>query len=74
MNIFIEHPKLSIFFVVFTICCFIVVLILPKNDSDYSKKNGNWSKQNSIECQKRSNTYYKCNWNMIEDRCVCKLR
>lgn len=75
MEVFFAHPKFAIFFVVLTICCFALVLILPKGESSSSSSSGRkWSKENSIACQQRSDTYHKCGWNMIEDRCVCKVR
>lgn len=40
------------------------------SDEDY----GNWSEEASKECFNRSNTYQKCSWSVIEDRCVCKFR
>lgn len=42
--------------------------------SSSSSSGRNWSEQNSIDCQRKSDTYYKCSWNMIEDRCTCKAR
>ena len=53
------------------ICFFVSVF---DDSSSSSKDTGNWSKEASIECQNRSNTYYKCGWSVIEDRCVCKQR
>lgn len=79
MQGFYEHPKFAIFFIVFTVFCFGGVLIFSNSidSSDYGtsvSKDRKWSKSNSAYCQSQSDTYYKCGWNMIEDRCVCKLR
>lgn len=51
------------------------LFLIASNGFGSSKKNtGNWSEEASKECRNRSNTYYKCSWSVIEDRCVCKQR
>lgn len=53
----------------------LALFFLAKNlGSDTKKDTGNWSEEASAACRKKSNTYYKCSWNVIEDRCTCKQR
>lgn len=46
--------------------------------SDYEKQKEEQQKeeekQEREECRNKSNTYYKCSWSIIEDKCVCKQR
>lgn len=51
------------------------LFLIANNGSGSSKKDtGNWSEEASAACRNKSNTYYKCSWNVIEDRCTCKQR
>lgn len=51
------------------------LFLIASNGSGSSKKDtGNWSEEASAACRNKTNTYYKCSWNFIEDRCVCKQR
>lgn len=60
--------------------CIIIILIglvsscFDDDTSSPSSSNSNWSEEKSIECRNRSDTYYKCSWNVWEDRCTCKQR
>ena len=57
--------------IIITVVGFVIMLF---TDSSSNKDMGNWSKEKSAECYNKSNTYYKCRWNVIEDRCTCKQR
>lgn len=62
-------------FAIITVC--IVVLFLCVYACTYdSTDSTEYTKEElkSMECRNRSNTYYKCSWNVWEDRCTCKQR
>lgn len=66
-----KKKKMAIYVVAIVI---VLVLLVSCSGGSSSSSKSNWSKEKSIECQRKSNTYYKCGWNMVEDRCVCKSR
>lgn len=47
-----------------------VIAVLNEPESEESKQE----REKYIECYNRSDTYFKCDWATLEDRCVCKLR
>ena len=51
-----------------------MIFVFSDGSSSSSDDTSNWSEEASIECQNRSDTYHKCKWSVIEDRCVCKER
>lgn len=63
-----------------TVVAFIIVFILILIGISSCSSSGVHTEEELQEagkwrrCSERTNTYYKCNWNMHEDRCVCKLR
>lgn len=71
-----EFNKKATIPVIIEVVSFIVVMIFVFSDgsSSSSDDTSNWSEEASIECQNRSDTYHKCKWSVIEDRCVCKER
>lgn len=56
----------------------IISMIFVNIPSDYEKQKNAERQQESItkqqRCSQKTNTYYKCSWSVIEDRCVCKQR
>ena len=52
----------------------IISMIFSSIPSDYKKQQDRKDELKRTECRTRTNTYQKCSWSVIEDRCVCKLR
>ena len=75
--IFKDEDKAVIIGCIVGFVCVIGVLIIGFTTGIFKqepKSNGNWSEKASKECRNRTNTYYKCRWSVVEDRCVCKQR
>ena len=75
--IFKNEDKALIIFSIVGFACVIISLIIGFTTGIFNQKpksNGNWSEEASKECRNKTNTYYKCSWSVIEDRCVCKQR
>ena len=71
-----EDKALKIFSIVGFACviAFLIIGFATGTFNQKPKSNGNWSEEASKECRNKTNTYYKCSWSVIEDRCVCKQR
>ncbi len=56
----------------------IVGMIFINIPSDYEKQKDAQQQEENITkrrlCSEKTNTYYKCSWSIVEDRCVCKQR
>lgn len=67
-------------FLIGSIITFVIAIIISmifssiSIPSDYKKQQDRKDELKRTECRTRTNTYQKCSWSVIEDRCVCKLR
>ncbi len=56
------------------IIAFIISMISINIPTDYEKEQDRRDELKRADCRSNTNSYRKCSWSVIEDRCVCKLR